>query len=318
MLQVRNLTLTHRKDLRVILEDFEFTLNDGDKAVIIGEEGNGKSTLLKWIYDPEGIASYMEAEGLRVIGRERLGYLPQELPETEKKKTVYEYFSESEFFFDETPKELAVLAKKFMVEPDFFYRDQKLDSLSGGEKVKTQLMRLLMEEPTVLLLDEPSNDIDIGTLELMENLIKEWKHIVLFISHDEVLIENTANMVIHIEQIMRKTKPRFVVAHMPYQKYREERLHKFEKQKQQAISDRREQKIREEKYRRIMQSVEHAQNTITRQDPAGGRLLKKKMHAVKSMEKRFEREEANQTSMPEQAIYFKLAGKRARYLPERR
>lgn len=89
MLQVRNLTLTHRKDLRVILEDFEFTLNDGDKAVIIGEEGNGKSTLLKWIYDPEGIASYMEAEGLRVIGRERLGYLPQELPETEKKKTVY-------------------------------------------------------------------------------------------------------------------------------------------------------------------------------------------------------------------------------------
>ena len=91
MLQVRNLTLTHRKDLRVILEDFELTLNDGDKAVIIGEEGNGKSTLLKWMYDPEGIASYMEAEGLRVIGRERLGYLPQELPETEKKKTVYEY-----------------------------------------------------------------------------------------------------------------------------------------------------------------------------------------------------------------------------------
>ena len=91
MLQVKNLTLTHRKDLRVILEDFELTLNDGDKAVIIGEEGNGKSTLLKWIYDPEGIASYMEAEGLRVIGRERLGYLSQELPETEKKKTVYEY-----------------------------------------------------------------------------------------------------------------------------------------------------------------------------------------------------------------------------------
>ena len=85
MLQVKNLTLTHRKDLRVILEDFELTLNDGDKAVIIGEEGNGKSTLLKWIYDPEGIASYMEAEGLRVIGRERLGYLSQELPETEKK-----------------------------------------------------------------------------------------------------------------------------------------------------------------------------------------------------------------------------------------
>lgn len=51
MLQIKNLTITHRKDLRVILEDFHLTLNSGDKAVIIGEEGNGKSTLIKWIYD---------------------------------------------------------------------------------------------------------------------------------------------------------------------------------------------------------------------------------------------------------------------------
>ena len=47
MMQIKKLTLTHKKDLRVILEDFQLVLNDGDKAVIIGEEGNGKSTLLK-------------------------------------------------------------------------------------------------------------------------------------------------------------------------------------------------------------------------------------------------------------------------------
>ena len=52
MMQIKKLTLTHKKDLRVILEDFQLVLNDGDKAVIIGEEGNGKSTLLKWMYDP--------------------------------------------------------------------------------------------------------------------------------------------------------------------------------------------------------------------------------------------------------------------------
>ena len=51
MLQIKNLSITHKKDLRVILNDFSCVLNDGDKAVIIGEEGNGKSTLLKWIYD---------------------------------------------------------------------------------------------------------------------------------------------------------------------------------------------------------------------------------------------------------------------------
>ena len=60
MLQIKDLTITHRGDLRIILEKFSVVLNDGDKAVIIGEEGNGKSTLMKWIYDPELAAEYTE------------------------------------------------------------------------------------------------------------------------------------------------------------------------------------------------------------------------------------------------------------------
>ena len=59
MMQIKKLTLTHKKDLRVILEDFQLVLNDGDKAVIIGEEGNGKSTLLKWMYDPALTEDYI-------------------------------------------------------------------------------------------------------------------------------------------------------------------------------------------------------------------------------------------------------------------
>ena len=102
MMQIKKLTLTHKKDLRVILEDFQLVLNDGDKAVIIGEEGNGKSTLLKWMYDPALTEDYIESTGERIIGKERLGYLPQELPEAEKTKTVYEYFYEKEKFWDQT------------------------------------------------------------------------------------------------------------------------------------------------------------------------------------------------------------------------
>ena len=52
MLQIKSLTITHKKDLRTIVRDFNLVLNSGDKAVLIGEEGNGKSTLLKWIFDP--------------------------------------------------------------------------------------------------------------------------------------------------------------------------------------------------------------------------------------------------------------------------
>ena len=283
MMQIKKLTLTHKKDLRVILEDFQLVLNDGDKAVIIGEEGNGKSTLLKWMYDPALTEDYIESTGERIIGKERLGYLPQELPEAEKTKTVYEYFYEKEKFWDQTPKDLAVLARKFGLTEEFFYRDQQMSELSGGEKVKAQMMRLLMEDVTVLLLDEPSNDIDLATLELLEKLIREWEHIVVFISHDETLIENTANMVIHIEQIVRKTKSRYTVAKLPYRTYVEERLQNFERQEQKAQSDRREKALRDEKYRKVYQSVQNALSNCSRQAPSVAKNLKDKMHTVKAM-----------------------------------
>lgn len=316
MLQIKKLKLTHKKDLRVILDDFNLVLNDGDKAVIIGEEGNGKSTLMKWIYDPSLIENYIEADGERVMGNERLGYLPQEMLDEDKKKTIYEYFSEEEIFWEKTPKELSDIAGKFGMKNNFFYSSQMMGSLSGGEKVKAQLIRLFIRDVSVLLLDEPSNDIDIATLTLLEKTIKDWKHIVLFISHDETLIEHTANVVIHIEQIMQKTKARYTVAKLPYRNYVEERLHKFELQEQRALCDRREKKIRDEKYQRVMQSVQSALENCTRQAPSVAKNLKDKMHTVKAMGRRFEKEDENMTQMPEQeeAIYFKLGDKNS-YIP---
>lgn len=309
MLQIKNLTITHKKDLRLILQDFSFVLNQDDRAVIIGEEGNGKSTLLKWIYDPELIEPYAEAHGERIASGERLAYLPQELPKADASKTLYEFFTEEPSFFEQTPKELSALAGSFHLPQDFFYGDQVLGSLSGGEKVKAQMMRLLMSSPTVLLLDEPSNDLDIGTLEWLEEMILGWQGAVLYISHDETLIERTANMVVHMEQIRRKTVSRVTVARVPYLQYKKERGEKFDRQARQAVSDRKEKEIRDEKLRRIEQSVSYQLTNISKAArDAPGRLLKKKMKAVKSMEHRFERQDENMTQMPEEesAIFFKL------------
>ena len=316
MLQIKDLTITHRKDLRIILDKFNMVLNDGDKAVIIGEEGNGKSTLMKWIYNPLMAEEYTECDGELITSGEVLGYLPQELPDVDKDKTVYEYFSEAKLFFDKDPKELSELANEFRVSTDFYYSDQKMGSLSGGEKVKAQLLRLLMDKPTVLLLDEPSNDIDISTLELLERLIKGWKHIVLFISHDETLIENTANVVIHIEQIMRKTKSRYTIVRDNYKNYIQKRAENFQRQEQLAINDKKEKKRRDEKYARVYNSVEHALSNVSRQAPAVGKNLKDKMHTVKAMGKRFAKEDENMTKMPEkeEAIFFKL-GKEDAVMP---
>lgn len=308
MLQIENLTVTHRKDLKIILENFNCVLNDGDKAVIIGEEGNGKSTLLQWIFRPEMTEGYCEARGRRITHGLRMGFLPQELSGEDGGKSVYEYFMEEEMFFSQTPKELGRMAAEFGMPSDFFYREQKIKTLSGGERVKVQMMRILSGKPEILLLDEPSNDIDLETLMWLEKLILGWSGIVLYISHDETLIENTANVVIHMERIRKKEQSRYTVARMPYPQYMQERRKRFEKQEQKAASDRREKRIRDEKYRRVYESVGYAQRTITRQNPSGGRLLKKKMHAVKSMERRFAREDEEMTAAPEEetAIFFKL------------
>ena len=309
MLQIRNLTITHEKDMKNLLENCSFSLQDGDKAVIIGEEGNGKSTLLKWIYDPALIENYAMAEGERIFAGERLGYLPQELPEKLKDSTVAEFFSGDPNFFEHSPRDLAALSGRFGFDTGIFYSEQPVGTLSGGEKVKVQLMKMLLDDPTVLLLDEPSNDLDIETLEALENLIQSFKGIVLFISHDEVLIENTANMVIHLEQVYQKRESRYQVAHLGYREYVRTRLDAFTRQEQQAENDQREKRIRDEKYRKIYERVDHEQAAISRQNPSGGRLLKKKMHAVKALEHRFEREDENMTRRPiqEEAIDFSFS-----------
>lgn len=308
MLQIRNLSIVHKKDLRTIVDDFQFALNPGDKAVLIGEEGNGKSTLVKWIYDPESIEAYAEAEGECICTGEKLGYLPQELPLEQREFSVYEFFCQEELFWEQEPKALGELAKKLHLPVGFFYSEQKMATLSGGEKVKAQLARIVMAKPTILLLDEPSNDIDIETLEWLEGFIAKATQAVLYISHDETLIEKTANVVIHLEQIRRKTVCRYTVARMTYREYLGQRSAKMENQLRNAKNDRRQEEIHQEKLNRIMQKVEYAQENVSRQAPSVGRLLKKKMKAVKSMEKRFERESENMTKMPEaeEAIFFKF------------
>ncbi len=311
MLQIRDLNITHRKDLRPLLQDFSLTLNAGDKAVIIGEEGNGKSTLLAWICDPSLVDAYAEAEGKRIFPGERLGYLPQELTEDEKALRVRDFFAASPAFQGAAPRELARQLAAFGLEKDFPYREQTVGSLSGGERVKAALLRLLLEDPTVLLLDEPSNDIDLDFLSWLEGFIRDFSGAVLFISHDEVLIEACATMVVHLELLKKKREPRFTVARVPYVQYVRERERDIENQERQAESERRAKKERDERYRRIYQSVDAAQRNVSRQDPSTGRLLKKKMHAVKSLETRFAREDEKMTALPEQesAIFFKLEGK---------
>lgn len=299
MFQVKNLTVTHRKDLTTLVEGLSFTLAPGDRAALIGEEGNGKSTVLKLLYDPQLVEPYAEWTGEIVDKGLRKGYLAQELAPAELELPVWEFCQGVPAFGDADPKALDRAARQVGLDAGLFWDARPLSTLSGGERVKLRLALLLLDGPDLLLLDEPSNDLDLATLEWLEGFLRGCKAPVLYISHDETLLERTANMVIHLERLRRRTLPRCTVARTGYAQYVEERASGFAHQEQVARKERAEFDAKMEKYRQIRDKVDHQQATITRQDPHGGRLLKKKMHSVLSMGRRFEREKEEMTALPE-------------------
>lgn len=300
MLQVRDLNVTMKKDLRQLLKDFTFALNPGDKTAIIGEEGNGKSTLLKLLYDPAMVEEYVEYTGTIQTDGMILGYLSQELPPDQGELSAYEFCCEESAFLDASPGELASAAKGLRFPLEWFYSERKMATFSGGEKVKLRMALLTLRRPDCYLLDEPSNDLDIETLTWLEEFIRDCPVPVLYISHDETLLENTANVILHMEQLRRKTLPRWTVARMGYRQYVEERLNKFAHQEQLARKEREEDRKKQDRLRKIQQKVEHRLDTISHAERDHvGQLLKKKMKAVKSMERRFDREREDMTEFPD-------------------
>ncbi|HJD23300.1 MAG TPA: ATP-binding cassette domain-containing protein [Firmicutes bacterium] len=294
-LEIQHLTLTLRKSGRVLLKDFSLTLSPGDRAVIIGEEGNGKSTLLRAIAAPESLDGYCEMTGS--IRREglQIGYLEQELPSALYAQSAASFFAGTDIYQALTPR-----LWKLDFDPALLESGQAMGSLSGGEKVKLCLLRLLASRPDVLLLDEPTNDLDMEALEWLEAFLNALEIPALYVSHDETLIERTANLIVHLEQVRKKTVPRHTVERSGYGEYVRRRLAGLEKQEQVARKQRADYGRKMERYQQIYNRVEHEQRTISKAERDHvGQLLKKKMKAVKSMGRRFEREKEEFLEIPD-------------------
>ena len=308
MLSIQNLTIVHKKDLTTLMENVSFSVNPGERLALIGEEGNGKSTLLRAIARDAAIESYIETSG-RIVNTFRTGFLPQELPQACRALSAYAFFCEDEAFFDQTSRQLGELAARLGLAHDVFYSEQTMGSFSGGERVKLQLARLLMRDPELLLLDEPTNDLDGETIRFLTEFLNSCGLAVLFVSHDETLLRQAATGVILLERLRRRQVPRASVCRQGYEEFVESRADLFAHQAQVARKEREELDKKMQRYNQIRQRVEHEQNAISRRDPYGSRLLKKKMHAVMSMGRRFEREAQEMTAMPEaeEAIFAKLS-----------
>ena len=298
MLHIRNLTLRHRIDDRILIRNLECHLQAGDCAALTGEEGHGKSTLLQLAAAMAGAApkpEYIDYTGTITLDSDLVGYLPQFLPEEDAGHSVYDYLLAAPGAEPYDTSGWHSAAVEVGLDPDLLYSSQKMSELSGGEKIKVQFVRLLQRRPDIWLLDEPSNDLDLPTLKWLETFMQSRRELIWFISHDETLIRRTADVMVHLEQIWRKTESRWTVARVPYETYITERAAAFSKQDQLARKEEADYRSKQERYQQIRNRVEHEQNTISRKDPAGGRLLKKKMHAVQSLGRRMEKDYENRT-----------------------
>ena len=298
MLQIQNLTITQKKDDRVLVRDLSFVLNDGEKAALIGEEGNGKSTVLRWIAGDPAVEEYAEARG-NIICDNVIGYLSQELNRKDGKLPVCVYMENACEIGMKNPKTVRRYLDQLGIRDELIRETRPMDTLSGGERIKLQILVMLINGCDLLLLDEPSNDLDLETLQWLETFLNRTDASVLYVSHDELLLERTAEMLIHIEQVRRKTIDRVTVAHVPYRQYIAERERKLDHQAQMSVFEHKQFQKKKDRYLSIYQAVDHAQKTIGRDDPSGGRLLKKKMHSVQSLGKRLEKEKESLTSLPE-------------------
>lgn len=297
MLELKDLTIIVND--RYLVKDLSFTLNKKDKLAIIGEEGNGKSTLLKCIL---GICEYATITGSINNKGNRIGYLEQSISKDSLSKKVYDYlFTSDEDYYNKINNLYKYLK---IINLDDSILEQYINTLSGGEKVKINILKLLLEEYDIYFLDEPTNDLDIETLEWLEKFINNCEKPIIYVSHDETLLSNTANIILHLEQIKKKQDCRHTIMKTDYDTYVETRLKSIEHQNQVSKNEKREYDKQQAKLNQIMNKVEHQQNTISRSDPHGARLLKKKMHSIKSQEKRLEEKELTKTVDVEEGINF--------------
>ncbi len=188
VLKIEN--LEKRFDQKVIFKDANLILNYGEKVALMGENGSGKSTLIKIILGQD-----IKFDGTLKLGTSiKFGYIPQNIIFEDNDNTVLDYFLEGNNFSETEARNK--LARYGFVQENVFKR---IGKLSGGEKVRIILMKLIQKDINFLILDEPTNHIDIDTREILEESLQEYKGTVLFVSHDRFFINALADRVLNIE-----------------------------------------------------------------------------------------------------------------------
>lgn len=175
---------------KVILDGANMHLKYGEKVCLMGKNGTGKSTFIKTVLGDDNIC-----QGEIKIGSSvSIGYIPQEIRFEDEDATVLET---ARRFYDGTETHLRASLAKFLFYGENVFK--RVGKLSGGEKVRLKLFELIQKKANLLILDEPTNHIDIDTKEMLEEALGEYQGTLFFISHDRYFINKLAQRVINIE-----------------------------------------------------------------------------------------------------------------------
>lgn len=190
VLMVRDFDLTVAdKDL---LDQVSFDVAFKDRTCLMGKNGSGKSTLIKYImglYENE-----QEDNHVRIGSNVSIGYIPQTITFEDDNATILDVARKS-YYGSET--HLRASLAKFMFNGENVFK--RVGTLSGGEKVRLKLFELMQKNVNLLIMDEPTNHIDITTQEVLEEALKEYPGTILFISHDRYFINEIAQKILYIE-----------------------------------------------------------------------------------------------------------------------
>jgi ATP-binding cassette subfamily F protein uup len=185
---------------RVLLDQVTWRLGPGDRVGIVGVNGSGKTSLLTVLAGelvPGAAGPGLHADGTVIRGKTvRLAHLSQELAELDPDQRVREAVEEIRLRIRVSDRELS--AGQLLERLGFTAERQwtRVGDLSGGERRRVQMLRLLMDEPNVFLLDEPTNDLDIETLTEFEDLLDGWPGTLVVVSHDRYFLERATEHVV--------------------------------------------------------------------------------------------------------------------------
>ena len=193
-IELEHLTMAYGD--RVLFQDYNYIFLKNDRIGIIGENGCGKSTLLKIIVGEEN-----PKEGTVTIGDTiQIGYFSQDSRKMDENMRVIDYVKEVGEYITTTEGKItaAMMLERFLFDGNMQY--SLIGKLSGGERRRLQLLRVLMSAPNVLILDEPTNDLDIQTLTILEDYLDHFDGIVITVSHDRYFLDRIVRRIFAFEE----------------------------------------------------------------------------------------------------------------------